>query len=47
MFEVRLKMTELARDHGGASARVYDPTRPDYSLLILKIECDNLFTAVV
>ena len=47
MFEIRPKIAELARNHGGPSARVYHPTRADCSLLISKIECDNLFTAVV
>src|SRR5438874_4308802 len=47
MIEIRAKMPELARNHGGASARVHDPTCANRALLLLKIESDNLLAAVV
>src|SRR5207248_1858226 len=47
MLEIRPKMAELARNHGGASTRVHNPAHADYSLLVLKIERDDLFAAFV
>ena len=47
MLEIWPKMAELARNHGGASARIHDPARGDSSLLALKIERDDLFAAFV
>ena len=35
------------RNHGGSAGRVYGPTCANCWLLILKIECDNLFAAVM